>query len=205
MLVNRIKSESGATILIALLFFLLCAVAGSVVLAAGTSASGRISGLVEKEQSFYSVSSAAKMLSAEIEGQEFDYYVDDSNNEYSFKTTPDSDVAQLLKNGAVTVFKNNDSTKSYEDNLTVSSTSTSMDSVKDVGGEFVMKGDYSIEIRLYSLKNGSEDKNSYVCRVAIPAVIKMNREKSALYGDNGKYTIEETDLIWKGSKIEKAE
>ena len=52
MLRNRIRSNSGATILLALLFFLLCALAGSIILSAGSAAAGRISGLKETEQSF---------------------------------------------------------------------------------------------------------------------------------------------------------
>ena len=62
MLRNRIRSNSGATILLALLFFLLCALAGSIILSAGSAAAGRISGLKETEQSFYSVTSAAQIM-----------------------------------------------------------------------------------------------------------------------------------------------
>ena len=69
MLRNRIRSNSGATILLALLFFLLCALAGSIILSAGSAAAGRISGLKETEQSFYSVTSAAQIMREEIEGQ----------------------------------------------------------------------------------------------------------------------------------------
>ena len=57
---RKLKSESGVTLVLALVFFLICAVIGSVVIAAATSASGRMAGLVEQQQSYYTVSSAAE-------------------------------------------------------------------------------------------------------------------------------------------------
>ena len=63
---NRVKrklnSERGASITWALLIFLVCAVVGSVVLVAGTSASGRLSKLAETDQRYYAVSSSAGVL-----------------------------------------------------------------------------------------------------------------------------------------------
>ena len=64
---TKLRSERGASITFALLLFLVCAVVASVVLTAGTAASGRLSQQVESDQRYYSVSSAARLLQTEIE------------------------------------------------------------------------------------------------------------------------------------------
>ena len=66
---NKLSSQTGASITISLLLFLICAVVGSVVLAAGTTAGGRFSKLSEMDQRYYSVSSAAELLGQELDGQ----------------------------------------------------------------------------------------------------------------------------------------
>lgn len=67
--ITKLKSNIGASISFALLLFLVCAVVGSVVLAAGTAASGRISELAEADQRYYSVTSAAELLKDTLDGQ----------------------------------------------------------------------------------------------------------------------------------------
>lgn len=65
----KLRSEKGASISFALLLFLVCAVTGSVILAAATAAAGRLSRLVESDQRYYSVTSAAKMLKADLDNK----------------------------------------------------------------------------------------------------------------------------------------
>lgn len=65
---QKLRSQRGASISFALLLFLVCAVVGSVVLVAGTTAAGRISQVAEADQRYYSVTSAAELLRKEIEG-----------------------------------------------------------------------------------------------------------------------------------------
>lgn len=64
---QKIKSQTGASITFALLIFLVCAVISSVVLTAGTAASGRMSQMADTEQRYYSVTSAAQLLKKMIE------------------------------------------------------------------------------------------------------------------------------------------
>ena len=66
---NKMKSNSGATILFALLVFLVCAVIGSVVLSAGTAASGRFSKTAESDRRYYAVESAARLLEGVFDGK----------------------------------------------------------------------------------------------------------------------------------------
>ena len=64
---KKMASKEGASITYALLLFLVCAVVSSVILAAGTAASGRISQSVETDQRYYAVTSAARILKDEVE------------------------------------------------------------------------------------------------------------------------------------------
>ena len=59
---QKLYSECGASITFALLLFLVCAVTGSLILVAGTAASGRFSRAAKMDQQYYSVNSAASLL-----------------------------------------------------------------------------------------------------------------------------------------------
>ena len=72
---RKLRSQRGASITFALLIFLVCAVVGSVVLAAGTVTSGRLAGsaesgkvgtMVEMERRYHAVNSAAELLKKEL-------------------------------------------------------------------------------------------------------------------------------------------
>ena len=63
---RKLRSDRGASMLLALLLFLVCAVAGSVILASGTAAAGRMSELAEMDQRYYAVASAAEALRSQI-------------------------------------------------------------------------------------------------------------------------------------------
>ena len=65
---RKMKSAAGASITFALLLFMVCAVTGSLILVAGTAASGRFSRIAAMDQRYYSVMSAAELLVSEIEG-----------------------------------------------------------------------------------------------------------------------------------------
>jgi len=205
-MLNRIRSNAGATILIALLFFLMCAVAGSIILAAGTSASGRVSGLIEQEQSYYSVTSAAQLIKGEIENQEFDYYYkasDESKTPIAI-TNPDSDIAKVLINGGKTILSGSSDT-TYTENLTFTPDSSLGDGIDTVRGVFKMNSDYSITVELYSLDGDKQAKNSYICTVEVPAALSKNKVETGIYNDGDPYTMVETDLLWTGGKIQKTE
>ena len=65
---EKIRSDTGASFALALLLFLVCTVAGTVVLTAATAAAGRLSELSEMDQRYYSVASAARLLAQELSG-----------------------------------------------------------------------------------------------------------------------------------------
>ncbi len=65
---TKLKDKAGASITYALLLFLVCGIVGSIVLAAGTAAAGRISQSVASDQRYYSVTSAARLLKDGLDG-----------------------------------------------------------------------------------------------------------------------------------------
>ena len=68
--ISKISSQEGASITYALLLFLVCATVSSVILAAGTAASGRMSKSVDSDQRYYAVTSAARLLKEVVEQYE---------------------------------------------------------------------------------------------------------------------------------------
>ena len=81
-IIKKLRSDTGASITFGLLLFLVCAVISSVVLVAGTTAAGRLSGMSKTEQRYYSVTSTAKLIQEELEGRsasvlkiDDDYYI----------------------------------------------------------------------------------------------------------------------------------
>ncbi|MBQ9544902.1 MAG: hypothetical protein IJV00_07235 [Clostridia bacterium] len=69
-IIEKLRSNKGASLSMALLLFLVCAVIGAVVLTAATASAGRMSGLVESDQRYYKVSSAAELLEDLLCGKE---------------------------------------------------------------------------------------------------------------------------------------
>ena len=61
-IIRKLSSDRGVSILFALLAFLVCFTVGSVVLTAGTTASGRLSKTAENDQRYYSASSAGSLI-----------------------------------------------------------------------------------------------------------------------------------------------
>lgn len=63
---RKLRSNQGMTLLLSLLLFLVCAVAGSVALTAGTATSGTISERAKLDQRYFSVTSAAELIRKEF-------------------------------------------------------------------------------------------------------------------------------------------
>lgn len=197
---TKIRSKNGATILIALLFFLLCAVAGTIVLAAGTTASGRVSGLASQEQSYYSVTSAAKIIASETEGQTVDMYKMEDSKTIDYFAEPDSKLKSVLETASAAIFSGD---RTFSDTLTIKMEDDSTNSTTGtVTGKLSMDSRYNIEITL-----SSDARNSYKCTVSIPAAIQSNRDGAQIkiVDENGNETTRtETKLIWSGAQIKRA-
>ena len=65
--IKKLKSDTGATLMMALLFFVVCAVTGSMILVSATAASGRLEGMKRRDQNYYAVRSAVKLCEKQLE------------------------------------------------------------------------------------------------------------------------------------------
>ena len=68
-MMRKLRGRAGASLTFALLLFLVCAVIGSVVLAAGTAAAGRFSQLTSMDARYYAVTSAARLFCDQLDGR----------------------------------------------------------------------------------------------------------------------------------------
>lgn len=59
---NKIRSESGASLAAALLFFIVCAVVGSIIIASAMSSAGRMSGITSADNQRYALESARSLI-----------------------------------------------------------------------------------------------------------------------------------------------
>lgn len=93
---EKLRSQSGASILIALLFFLLCAMVGASVLMAAASNAGKSRSSREEQQKYLTLSSALQLVCDELTAAEYtgkyDYTytpsVTTKNEDGSTTTTP---------------------------------------------------------------------------------------------------------------------
>jgi len=61
-ILKKIKSESGASLVLAILVFLICALVGSTILAAATASSGTLTTTSKNDKSTYTLISAEKLF-----------------------------------------------------------------------------------------------------------------------------------------------
>ncbi len=173
---TKLRSERGASITFALLLFLVCAVVASVVLTAGTAASGRLSQQAESDRRYYSVSSAARLLQTEIEStavtatKSGNYAADLSSVSWTVKTQDANakDIPALLFTAAQKVL--GDVTASVPASLTVTATNipdVTVDVTLDASGTLTLKihnatgtGDpYTQQLTFALDRRDSVDKN----------------------------------------------
>jgi len=67
---RKLKSNEGASLTFAILLFLVCAVIGSIILTAGTIASGRLADKAKMDQRYYHVVSAAEFFKDALDKKE---------------------------------------------------------------------------------------------------------------------------------------
>ena len=92
---NKLRSKSGASIILALLLVLITSTVGVVILSSGTAASGRMARLWEDESHYMSVTSAADVLIDEINKKKVTIEIKKTGDStYSFSVNGGSPGAQ---------------------------------------------------------------------------------------------------------------
>ncbi len=66
MIRNKLREKDGASILMGLLYLLVCMMVGTVVLTAATASAGKMAGQQESEQDYLNVASAARLIKDRI-------------------------------------------------------------------------------------------------------------------------------------------
>lgn len=103
---NKIRSESGASLAVALLFFIVCAVVGSIIIAAAMSSAGRMSGITSADNQRYALESARSLIEetmlsdpedSETDPMKRSYYenVSDVDSDSSPTKIPNLETAQI--------------------------------------------------------------------------------------------------------------
>lgn len=201
---NKIRSRRGASLTFALLLFLVCAVVGSVVLVAGTAASGRMSQIAEMDQRYYSVNSAARLLIDTIDGKEvtiIETKPEDASASYAFGDGTKVDEAlPIAKEAALFYIQNNNTiqrkrineendnrlpltlTVSGKDRLTVNIKEEIDGSARDTDGSFLNEN--GAMILTVEQQENKADKKSYAMNLLFNAdekhFVEVKRDGSGM-------------------------
>ena len=73
-MVRKLKSQSGASLLVSLLVFLICAMVGAAVIAAASAGVQHIQSRHEEQREYFSLSSAAKLLTEGTQNLKYETY-----------------------------------------------------------------------------------------------------------------------------------
>ena len=116
---NKLRSKSGASIILALLLVLITSTVGVVILASGTAASGRMARLWEDERHYMLVTSAADVLIDEINKKKVTIEIkktDDSTYSFSVnRKTPGTQDSLLTRTARCFIFGENGEPSSQTD------------------------------------------------------------------------------------------
>ena len=156
---KKLKSNEGASLMVALLFFVICAALGSIVLTAATSASGRLTGIKKNNKDMYILKSAANMFKDGWEGVDI-YLYKDSGDVVMIKTetTDFNDLINIRNELAKNIYRTGETVPTETlINLSLSG----VEDVSDVVGKVTMDAGYNITVS-FSIKNPSATNGSTV-------------------------------------------
>lgn len=158
---NKLKSETGASILIALLVFLIAAMTGSVILTSATVSSGAVHRSTEQNKNMSLLKSASKVLIDGFE-KESDINISDNQNENSNSSTTLNSIKELQTYMAQYVYDNNEEC-TYDISSMKLNQNTDNNS-QTVSATVTMDLDYSVSIDLQTKgkKNNGDESHLYV-------------------------------------------
>ena len=169
---KKLKSRRGVTIIMAMVFFLVCAVIGSIVLATAGTNAGRLSHMRSGQQAHLTVSSAAGLVRDEITGMIF-VEVKESPSEYF----TGEGYSQTARNDSVLSDIFNQITKSFlgtgsfaTESFTISAEGLGEVTATVTAGARGADNKFPVMI---ALKNADE-KNPYEMLVTVTGIIETN-------------------------------
>lgn len=213
---RKLRSESGASILLALAVMLVCTMVASVVLMAAAANAGKSGGADARNRAFYSVSSAAQMLAsdfkaenpfAEVSSSVLTYRCQEVHPSYVHDVQEETDREMLVVSrlGARSpLLQTIDYAMRQIDPLDSSSTySTTLvlhaPEMDDVEAEVIMDYEYNITIKVTNI---SDAGFTYAMTVDIPSIqtepeVTTSSALTDSHWDGWEYTPEASGLSWK--------
>lgn len=213
---NRLKNNKGVSLTIALLFFVICAAVGSVILATATAASNRVGGLVSEKQAYYTGASAAKTMSSILENTTVRIDEPNENEKKESKITfyYKDEIAKTpplpneFKDSIMDIYKNGEKAKTNKKKFRITFTNDDRLSIDEDSNFLISKkksSPYDINIKIKK----TIDKNSFSFTVVAPAAITERteeiwvNEKGETIGENDtdfnnykKKTCKVTEIKW---------
>ena len=207
---RKLTSNTGASLTFALLLFVVCAAIGSIVLTAGTVASGRLANKTEMDERYYRVVSAVDMLKKELNDKEVTIVrkrdmtsgvpvyslTFDGNYSNDFLTQRTLELLASKKDDNamfISEFYNaggDDNTNNFKFNVVASA-----ESKVDIETK-VEYGNMTIDISS-EVEDPTKDKRKYLVRMTFTPVI------SEVYSVDGKVETKRATIKWVLNNVEK--
>lgn len=220
---NKLNSKNGASILVALFVLLVCTIISSIVVTAGFASAGRIVGVAQSDQRYYTVTSAANILKDTIENNSVTIVREYKDDSYTFSFLKDNGELVTLRMGlgllndiaieygelVVDVntnevinnetnydknYKTLDSTLVYTPtNILVETSNSDMDDIR------VSIGLDNKQLIMIVYDNNSGDSGSYNLKYTYSSDIRDYEDENENEGSTTKYT----EIAWVLEKVEK--
>ena len=135
---KKLAGQSGASAVLAMLFFLTCMMVSSVILTAASTNTGRLAASRQVQQDYFAVSSAARLLQEELDGMQLRNGTVSSGN-----------LAPLLRHCVDALARNNAPTATVSGRITIEA-----DDMDTVTADYTMDASYDLVITLSILRDG---------------------------------------------------
>ncbi|SEA26810.1 hypothetical protein SAMN05216349_10824 [Oribacterium sp. KHPX15] len=117
---RKLQSNNGATLMLALLFFIVCAVTGSMILTSAGVSAGRLENMKRRDQNYFAVRSAIKMCEQQMKEMNIAFTDQLVVTEVETKTvTEDEDGTKHTHTETTTTTKYNVSYQQFDDDFPI--------------------------------------------------------------------------------------
>ena len=166
---QKLHSRRGATIILALTFFLICAVIGGIVLTSATGNAGRLSHMRGEQQTYLTVSSAAKLVREELGGMRAESMVieyadaeQEDTEDFYFAVAPGESLADMVEFHAGHIYQSG--TPAAAERFTIEAPG---EPLANVTAEFSMDAGYNITV---TFTPGGGDAARYEMKLTMSAI-----------------------------------
>lgn len=197
---KKLKSGSGASSVIAMLFFVTAMILGATVLSAAAANAGRATHALRDQQEYYAVESAIKLIKADMENEK----LTDENGSYSFAASPYDEGGSILSKlsvsgGGESTFTPGASSAIKIEASADASAACAVEGKITAGRAAADDGepDYTVTVELYAKE--SESSKSYHTYLSFSPVIKH----VSVYDEASETVSEKTEITWDHPEIER--